>query len=367
MRLLHTADLHLGRGERSLDALDALLDAAAREEVDALTVGGDCFDSAAAADELRPQLRERFTDNPFDVAVVPGNHDADAFRGNVEFGPDVRLLATDPYEVAAVGDGEVVGVPYRERLGDDEVVGVPYRERLGDDLFFELQERAHEDAALCLHCTLDAGFGASATGGESATTYFPVQTETLGELGFEFVLAGHVHSELYQRKLPNGGLFIYPGSPVSHSWAETGRRHAVVVDTDDANVQPVALDTFYRDRLTATVTPGDAYDVLERVEGWVDGQDAARSELEVRVDGFTELDEATFDERLHAAAGPATVVNRTRGVGAVLDHPIYTDFVDRLDDLNLAEYDRVADRQQVEDRLIEALAELLAAGEVTHA
>ncbi|WP_415379336.1 metallophosphoesterase family protein [Halosimplex sp. TS25] len=354
MRLLHTADLHLGRGgQRSVDALDALLDAAAREEVDALTVGGDCFDSAAAADELRPELRERFTDNPFDVLVVPGNHDVAAFRENVEFGPDFRVLSADPFEVAEVDGGEVVGVPYRERLGDD--------------LFFELRERAHEDAVLCLHCTLDAGFGAGATGGEEAPSYCPVQTETLGELGYEFVLAGHVHAELYQRKLPNGGLFIYPGSPVSHSWAETGRRHAVVVDTDDANVQPVALDTYYRDRFEATVTPGEGYEVIDRIEGWIDGQDTDRSDLEVRVDGFTELDESTFDERLHAAAGPATVVNETRGVAAVLDHPIYADFVDRLDDLDLDRWEHVDDREQVERRLVESLAELLAAGEVTHA
>jgi len=354
MRLLHTADLHLGRGgERSLDALDALLAAAEREEVDALTVGGDCFDSAADADELRPELRERFTDNDFDVLVVPGNHDAAVFDGNVEFGSDFRALATDPVEVATVGDGEVVGVPSRDRLGEA--------------LFFDLRDRAHEDAILCLHCTLDAGFGTGATGDEAEPTSCPVQTETLGELGYEFVLAGHVHSELYQRKLPNGGLFIYPGSPVSHSRAETGRRHAVVVDTDDANVQPVALDTFYRDRFTATVAPGDAYDAIERVEGWIDGQETDRSDLAVRVDGFTELDESTFDERLHAAAGPATVVNETRGVAAVLDHPIYADFVDRLDDLDLDDFDRVDDREAVEERLVETLAELLSAGEVTHA
>ncbi|WP_436908517.1 metallophosphoesterase family protein [Halosimplex marinum] len=353
MRLLHTADLHIGRGERSLAALDALLAAAEREDVDALTVGGDCFESAADADDLRPELRERFTDNPFDVLAVPGNHDAEVFRGNVEFGPDFRALATDPVEVATAGDGEVVGVPARDGLGEE--------------LYFDLRERASEEAVLLLHCTLDAGFGTGATGDEAEPNHCPVQTETLGELGYEFVLAGHVHGELYQRKLPNGGLFIYPGSPVSHSWAETGRRHAVVVDTDDANVQPVALDTVYRDRFAATVAPGDGYDVIERVEGWVDGQEPDRSELEVRVDGFTELDESTFDERLHAAAGPATVVNEVRGVAAALDHPIYADFVDRLDDLDLDEFDRVEDREAVEERLVGTLAELLAAGEVTHA
>ena len=354
MRVLHTADIHLGRdGDRTVAALDALLDAAAREEVDALTIGGDCFDSAEDADELRPELRERFTDNPFDVIVVPGNHDAEAFRGNVEFGPDVRVLATDPFEVAAVDDGEVIGVPYRERLGND--------------LFFDLQERAHEDAVLCLHCTLDAGFGAGATGSEGAPSYFPVQTETLGELGYEFVLAGHIHAELYQRKLPNGGLFIYPGSPVSHSWTETGPRHAVVVDTDDSNIRPVALDTYYRDRFGATVTPGDGYDVIERIEQWIDGHDTERCDLEVHVDGLTELDEVTFEERLHTAAGMASVHNKTRGVGAVLEHPIYTDFVDRLDELDVDDFELVEDEEQVEHRLVETLAELLAAGEVTHA
>jgi DNA repair exonuclease SbcCD nuclease subunit len=352
MRLLHTADLHLGRGEgRTLEALDALLTTAAREEVDALTVGGDLFDSVADADELRPTLRERFTDNPFEVLVVPGNHDAAAFDGNVEFGPDLSVLSTDPYETRAVDDGTVVGVPYRDELGEE--------------LFFALQDHA-DDAVLLLHCTLDAGFAASATGEDERTGYFPVQKETLGELGYEFVLAGHVHSDLYQTKLPNGGLFIYPGSPVAHSWSELGRRHADVVDTDDDNVQPVALDTHYRDRFAETATPGGGYDVIDRVERWVAGHDADRADLEVRVGGFTEIDETAFDERLRAVAGPATVRNETRGVAAVLDHPIYEDFVARLDDLDLEAYDRVDDREQVERRLVDTLAHLLETGEVTH-
>jgi len=352
MRLLHTADLHLGRGDgRTLEALDTLLESAAREEVDALTVGGDLFDSAADADELRPTLRERFADNPFEVVVVPGNHDAAAFDGNVEFGPDLSVLSMDPYETRGVADGTVVGVPYRDELGEE--------------LFFGLQEHATDDAVLLVHCTLDAGFAASATGDDERTGYFPVQKETLGELGYEFVLAGHVHSDLYQTKLPNGGLFIYPGSPVAHSWSELGRRHAVVVDTDDANVQPVALDTDYRDRFSETVTPGDGYDVIERVERWVDGHDADRATLEVRVDGFVEIDETAFDERLRAVAGPATVRNETRGVGRVLDHPVYEDFVARLEDLDLEAYDRVDDREQVERRLVDTLARLLETGEVS--
>jgi len=350
MRVLHTADLHLGSGDgRTLDALDAVLAAAAREEVDALTVGGDMFDSVADADELRPRLRERFTDNPFEVVVVPGNHDAEAFEGNVEFGPDLTVLSTDPFETHAVDDGRVVGVPYRDQLGEE--------------LFFGLEECADEDAVLLLHCTLDAGFAASATGENERSGYFPIQKETLGELGYEFVLAGHVHADLYQTKLPNGGLFIYPGSPVSHSWSELGRRHAVVVDTDDENVQPVALDTDYRDRFTASVTPGEGYDVIDRVERWVDGHDE-RSTLEIRVGGFTEIDEQTFDERLRAVAGPATVTNETRGVAAVLDHPIYEDFTGRLDDLDLSEYDHVDDSDHVERRLVAALAHLLETGEV---
>lgn len=353
MRLLHTADLHLGHEEgRSLAALDALLEVAAREEVDALTVGGDLFDSATDADRLRPALRERFADNPFEVVVVPGNRDADAFGGNVDFGPDLSVLSTDPFETRAVGDGEVVGVPDRDRLGEE--------------LFFSLRDRDPEDAVVLVHCTVDVAFGADAAGVDEPASYFPVQKATLGELGYEFVLGGHLHADLYQTKLSNGGLFIYPGSPLSHSWAETGRRHAVLVDTDDDNVRPVNLDTYYRDRFSESVRPGEGYDLIDRVERWVDGH-AEDCDLEVHVDGFIERDPTTFDERLRAVAGPATVRNETASIADALDHPIYADFVDRVADLDRSEYEAVDDTDQLERRVLETLARLIEANEVSGA
>lgn len=348
MRLLHTADVHL-RADRpeTVDALDAVLAAADGRDVDLVTVGGDLFDRPADVDALRPTLRETFAGAEADVLVIPGNHDAAAFRRSLDFGPGVHALVADPCEVRTEG-----GVT---------VVGVPYTETFTEELYGALQDAAPADGpgVLLLHCTLDVGFGRADVGGEDATAYCPVRQATLGELGYDLVLGGHIHSRFDLRRLPGGGTFVYPGSPCSHTAAETGRRRAALVDVEAGRVEGVELPTFYRDRGEWTVRPGEAEAVVEDVGEWTDERAEDACELTVAVDGFVRMPEDEFAERLRAAAGDAEIVNETRDVRPVLDHELYQRFERRL-----RARDDVEDPAAVEDVVLASLGRLLSAGEV---
>lgn len=351
MRILHTADLHLREDDpATVMGLEELLDVAVSRDVDVLTIAGDVFDTPEDAAALRPTLRNHFADNPFNVIAIPGNHDADAFRGNVAFGPDLELLLEEPCGVITTDDAAIVGVPYRDAMTEE--------------LFFALQDAgANADCrVLLLHCTLDVGAGTAETGDEERT-YFPIRRKTLDELGYDFVLAGHVHSEVARVALDSGGQFVYPGSPVSHASSETGRRHAVLVDTNAKSATPIELETFYADQFDATVTPGDESDVLQNVEDWASSHDGRHCKLEVSVRGFVSQDEATFDQRLRTAAGSADITNETRSIEALLDHPIYDEFVDRLVDASFDDWEN-AKHDAVEQRVVEVLAELVETREV---
>lgn len=343
MRVLHTADVHLSADRpETIAGLEAVLEEATRHEVELLTIGGDLFDTPADAEALRPELRTLFRDNPFDIVAIPGNHDAAVYRENLRFGADLEVLVDAPLAT--------------RRFDDVELIGVPFTSSMTPELYAALEDASRPDRTqlLLLHCTLDIGFHASDVGADEGT-YFPVTTATLAGFDVEYVLAGHIHAEAREVPLAHGGRFVYPGSPVSHTSSETGRRHAILLDTEASSIRSIPLETFYVDEYTATIRPGEVDRVLAEIEAWVEDRREDTCELSIVVDGFVDRDEHAFFEELTRAAGPVSPDDRTRSVEHVLDHPLYRRFQDVLDE-------RAAgpEQEQAAMLVIGTLAELLA-------
>lgn len=347
MNILHTADIHLkSDDDRTIQALETVLDQAADEDVALVTVGGDLFDSTEDAEELRPKLRDLFKDNPFDVIAIPGNHDQEVYKKNLRFGEDLEILVDKPVTV--------------RDLGEVEVVGVPFTSTLTEELYRELQgvgDPAKTQVAL-LHCTLDIGFLSNDVGVDEGT-YFPVSQATLSEFEFDYILGGHIHSTDREVPLDSGGKFIYPGSPVSHSTSETGKRNAVLIDTDEDRITSVELDTFYHDRYSETVVPGDESRLFEAIQQWVSSRAADDCELTIFVDGYVDRDEDEFYEDLKAAADPVEPKDETRTVSDVLNHPLYQRFNGKLE-----EQDEVDDEDRVRTQVMDVLSRLLTQNKV---
>lgn len=349
-RVLHTADVHLQSpdGPR-FDALAELLDVAETREVDAVTIGGDLFDDPATVEALRPRLRnDLFTDRPYEIILIPGNHDTQAFRGDIFFGEDCTVRTSEPFS---------------HWESDDEslrITCLPYHDYLSDDLALALAEREPFDGqeALLLHCSLAAPVD-SHTGEEDAR-YFPVGEEFLAELGFEYYLAGHYHRP-QKVTLPNDAVFTYPGTPASTTIAETGPRRISLLDTDDG-VELLPLESFHYARESFQVRPGDVESVLDQVSEWVAGQPADTAEATVVVEGFVDVPEDEFASDLAAAAGDASVENNTLGVARVRAHPLFEDFEAELEAIeNEWEPETV---EGVRNRTLAVMADLVAEGEL---
>lgn len=87
------SDLHLRRDNpRTIHALDEILRIGKKEKVDLLTIDGDMFDSSEDANDLRSELPGKLSSNNFEILVIPGNHDINAFTQNTFYGNDVKLL-----------------------------------------------------------------------------------------------------------------------------------------------------------------------------------------------------------------------------------------------------------------------------------
>jgi len=269
---------------------------------------------------LRPQLREIFTDNPFKVLAIPGNHDEGAYGGNLDWGPDLEVATEEPLEI--------------REFEDQNIVTIPFQDELTIELYERIKNASRDPTSeiLLLHCTLDIGYSAGSFGEEEAVRYFPITSSTLSEWDFDFVLAGHFHGNTEVRRLDGGGEFIYPGSPVSLNWSETGKRRAVLLDLVEKEREEVVLNTFYRDRYEETIGPGEEDEFVERANGWITERSEDECELRVIPRGHIEVDETEFRESIEEACGGAEVSHdEYKNVEKVLNHPLFKRFKENLD------------------------------------
>lgn len=281
MRVLHTADWHLGRafhGEDLLPAqaawVDWLVEVARGAELDGVLVAGDLYDRALPpvdavrlADEALQRLAEVAP-----VVVISGNHDS---ASRLRFGAGLLArsglhLRTDPLrcgEAVPLGDGVVFPVPYLE----PDVV----RPVLG----FSGRGHAAAVASALSRCAFGSGvptcvmahafvFGAVASESErdlsvGGTTNVPVDAFA----GVSYAALGHVHAPQAV-----GDVGRYAGSPLAFSFSEEHQRKSVAIvdvraDGFDAELVPCPVPRAVR-RLRG------ALDVLLADPALADAEDA---------------------------------------------------------------------------------------------
>jgi DNA repair exonuclease SbcCD nuclease subunit len=347
LRILHSSDLHLSeKRPETFEALEALLDEAQDMSVNVLTLSGDIFDSCEDAEVLRPRLRKVFSNNNFDIIAVPGNHDLEAYRTNLDFGSNLKVAINTPYEVFNYDDVNVVALPYTHHM--DAHLLSSLKSVVKDDKVY----------VLLVHCTLDIGFSGEDFGESESSSYCPVSRAVLGLLGFDYVLAGHFHKSTIILPLGSRGKFVYPGSPVSHSVKETGRRQAIFVDTAEGVCKSVPLKSFYYDFFNVTVSPGTEDKAINDIRMWVSERSKDSCSLKIVVNGFIVRDEKIFLNELRNAAGCAEVETNYRNVKEVLEHPLFVRFKKKLIEKH------VEKSAEVEERVIEVFSRLLANGEL---
>lgn len=342
MKFLLTADLHLrADNPERLAALEEVLATCEAESVDYLLIAGDLFDADVDVEKVKPAVRDHFSGNDFETLVIPGNHDRAAYRAEDYFGEDVEVLRRQPFTHRALGDVNLLAVPYFE--GDF------------DDLVEDIAERAEPDMVnvLMLHCTL-AGAGGGVFGTESR--YLPVTPEELLQTSFEYVVAGHIHSSPTKRQLGDETAFVYPGSPASITERETGRRGVWLLDTEADRLAKRDLDTFHYERADLDLSPGTAGERLEGLRDRLAETDLANATLLVRPEGFVEVDGSEFFADLTSVvedAGPADYEIDRSGVksaSSIVESDLFRSFREKLEAMD------DVDEQAVERVALEALS-----------
>jgi DNA repair exonuclease SbcCD nuclease subunit len=235
LKLLHTADWHLGRRFRAFteeqetkltrarcDVLDRIFLLAERSAVDAVLCAGDLFDEpcppAEWCEELASRLRKRqWKSRP--VFLLPGNHDPlvpgsvwskdSRFRAML---PEwVQVVDRDDFEYALPNDAVLYAVPCVSKSGaQDPTEAIPPR-ALGD-------ERIR--IGMVHGSTFDV---------KGCQTNFPIAADAARVRGLDYLAIGDTHGF---RLVPPDCLHpptIYPGAPEPTAFDEEGPGHVAVV------------------------------------------------------------------------------------------------------------------------------------------
>ena len=257
MKIIHTADIHLTEyGDERWGALQRLITIGKEEGIELFVVSGDLFDRGIDAEDLRPYIRELFSDTGFKICLIPGNHDHDSYRGGTYFGEDVRVL-TDLESPAE----------YKEV----SIWGLPFRPTGGGDILHQLHSIAPRMTPDKRHIVLyhgellDAFFSRTDFGAEGDERYMPVRLSYFNDLKVDYVLAGHFHKRFDVRQLDGGGYFVYPGSPVSITKKETGRRRINLFELGKPP-QEYSLDTPHYEDVTIVCDPFAGGNPLEMLK-----------------------------------------------------------------------------------------------------
>ncbi|ATA59041.1 nuclease SbcCD subunit D [Geobacillus stearothermophilus] len=326
MRILHTADWHLGRTLEGRSRLaeqeafiDELVEIVAKEQIDVVLMAGDVFDSVnppAAAEQLFYESLARLSDKGRrPVAVISGNHDH----------PD-RISAARPllsdYNIFLFGrpQAEVcrIDVPSCGEAMMLAPLAYPSESRLAELLSSDHKETAlrdrYDDRIRALFAAMAASFADETVnvvmshlyvaGGHTSDSERPIEvggayTVAAASLpgAAQYVALGHLHRPQDVRRAETAAR--YAGSPLAYSFSEAGHTKSVtVVDVQPggkANVTEIPLVS------GKPLVRWKATDGLAQVYRWCEeGRDrSCWIDLEVHVNEPLTMEEIQRLRKLH--------------------------------------------------------------------
>jgi DNA repair exonuclease SbcCD nuclease subunit len=224
LKILHTADWHLGRGFPSfaeadetkltrarIEAVDRILGLAESFTVNAVLCAGDLFDEPAPTESwwrglLRLFERRNWRDRP--VFLLPGNHDP--FQADSVWAADhpfrlglpnwVHVVDRDNYEFPLSHEAVLYASPCRSQAG-------------ADDLALRLPAREPNDARIRIGMVHGQTFDIA-----GHQTNFPIALDAAQQRGLSYLAVGDTHA--FRELPPKTSPIVYPSAPESTTFGE---------------------------------------------------------------------------------------------------------------------------------------------------
>lgn len=250
MKIIHCADLHLDSRmtsnltkeqakERKIEILRTfshMVNYAANNDVRAILIAGDLFDTRNVSATVRNTVRDAIINHPdIDFLYLRGNHDSDNFLNKLDELPENLKLFSDRWTTYSYGGAAISGL----ELNPENQAYVYNSLVLSNDVYNIV--------------TLHGQAGDYRSGSHAER----ISLNDLKNKNINYLALGHVHS--YQcEKLDARGIYCYPGCLEGRGFDECGKKGFVVLDIDEnsrsATMEFVSLSvrTLYELRVDVT-------------------------------------------------------------------------------------------------------------------
>jgi exonuclease SbcD len=322
MKILHTSDVHIKEyGDDSWKAFELLTKIASKEKVIFFVVSGDFFDRKSSFDKLYHELRPLLNSVQYEFVIIPGNHDERAFSSDAFLGENVKIIRdlTEPLEYEKL---RFFGFPFKN-ITSGEV-----RNNLRKIKELSLEDKTN---ILLFHGELlDHSFTGSDFGDEESN-YMGVRISFFEGLNLKYVLAGHFHTNFQVYEFNQQGFFVYPGSPISITRKETGRRAVNLFEVGNPPSQYLT-DTPYYEKISFSVYPEDTIEPLTRIKEKIKGI-SKDAKILLSLTGYTEEKEEDFHKKikdLEEKSPNLEIENRVRGIQRLTGDELFKAFIEKL-------------------------------------
>jgi len=227
VRILHTADIHLGIERMSLDnksrarraevrrTFHSILQLALKEKVDLLVIAGDLFDTVKVAEDIVLEVRDAFAEaSPVQIAICSGNHDPatpDSPYRREDFWPDNVHLFLSNMQVKELPELGIrlVGAGFTGSYSPQPQLR---RNLLAEDDYINIG---------LMHGELVA----EGNGSE----YNPISLRQIEASGLQYLALGHIHKRS-NPELAGQTTYAYSGCPEGQRFGEDGPQGVYLVE-----------------------------------------------------------------------------------------------------------------------------------------
>ncbi|MFT4414878.1 exonuclease SbcCD subunit D [Fredinandcohnia humi] len=327
MRILHTADWHLGRSlegrsrlEEQAQFLDELVKIVEEEKIDIVLMAGDVFDTVnppAAAEQLFYDSISRLSNGgKRPISIIAGNHDNPdrlSAASPLAHQQNIQLIGLPTMEVQSIYAPttdeilKLAAVPYPSESRLAEVLSESHEELLLRDKYDQRIQGIFEEMSKSFSPdTINIAMShIYVTGGSSSDSERPIEvggaytvaSTSLPEAA-QYVALGHLHRPQMIKRAKT--LARYSGSPLAYSFSEAGYAKSVTI-LDAKPSMPVEMSEVFLSSGRPLVR-WKALEGLAQVYSWLEeGKDAnAWIDLEVHVTNALSIEEIHRLRKFHS-------------------------------------------------------------------
>ena len=243
MKIIHCADLHLDskmtanlskeqakeRKNEILRTFTRMVDYAKKNNVKAILIAGDMFDTRNVSAMVRNTVYEMMVQNPeIDFLYLKGNHDSDNFLSKLEEIPENLYMFDDKWTTYAYGNITITGI----------------------ELNSENSLTAYNSLVLDHDCFNIVTMHGQLSGYRNKDKTEIISLDDLRNKNIDYLALGHVHG-FHMEKIDSRGIYCYPGCLEGRGFDECEQKGFVVLDIDmktlkaNVNFVPMGYRTLY--------------------------------------------------------------------------------------------------------------------------